>query len=158
VLHTALDCASGGLNDLWCEALGLESVKPITGNLGWVGRIARMPFAHLEARVQAYAGGVEGQVVSPNRAVSSVVLCTGLGGWIADEALATGADVYVTGELVQPADSLGFFGVIEVGHTRSERVGVTAIQRVLGPDVHVDVAPLEIDRWVGEVFGGRRVA
>lgn len=158
VLHTALDSVPGGLNDLWRDALGLEEARPITGNLGWVGRVPKVPFEKLVTRIRDFAGGIEGQVVSAKKSVSSVAICTGLGGFVADEAAATGADVYVTGELTQWAADVGMPAVIEVGHTRSETVGVATIQAVLGPGIQVDAAPLEIDRWAGEVFGGRRAA
>ena len=98
VLHTALDCAPGGLNDIWRVALGIEDARPITGNLGWVGQIAPIDFAELLGRIRAVAGGIDGQVSSSRARIGSVAVCTGLGGMVAAEAAATGADAYVTGE------------------------------------------------------------
>jgi putative NIF3 family GTP cyclohydrolase 1 type 2 len=154
VLHTALDCCSGGLNDQWRDLLQIQDARHITGNLGWFGRIRPIPFQQLRDRVRAFAGGIDGQVYSRKKLrkelVDTVAICAGLGGWIAEEAAATGADVFITGELTQSADALGSPAVIETGHTRSERVGVDFIRQILGPGVEVDVAPLGIDYYGGE--------
>jgi putative NIF3 family GTP cyclohydrolase 1 type 2 len=158
VLHTALDCCAGGLNDLWRDALEMEHARPITDNLGWSGRIRPASFQHLVERVHAFAGGIDGQCSCRKDRIESVAVCSGLGGLVAQDAVATGADLFVTGQLIQPAARLDCPAVIEMGHTRSERVGVITIRRLLGRHVQVDVAPLERDYFAGEVFRGARAA
>jgi putative NIF3 family GTP cyclohydrolase 1 type 2 len=150
--HTAFDCCVGGLNDLWAEKLGLRDANPITDHLGRFGRIEPVSFEALCERIRDISGGIEGQVHGGENMIESVAVCSGLGGWIAREAEATRADVFVTGELSQPAASLAFPGVIEMGHTRSERVGVEVIRRILGSEVQVDAAPLGIDYFSEEIY------
>ncbi len=152
VAHTALDCSPSGLNDIWRDALGMKETRPITDNLGHVGRIEAISFDELCGRVRAVSGHIEGQLRGPGRLVETVAVCTGLGGLIAREAAASGADVFITGELIQPAGSIRMPGIIEMGHTRSERIGVEAVRRVLGPSVLVDGAPLGVDRFQDEVY------
>lgn len=152
ILHTPLDCCPGGLNDQWRKALKVRDARPMIDNLGWTGAIGPMPFEEIVARVRGFAGDIIGQIYSKKSMVESVVICTGLGGSVTKEAAATGADVYVTGELMQRADQVGTPAVIEVGHTLTERVGVNWVRAVLGSDVRVDCAPIGMDRFQREVY------
>lgn len=151
VLHTPLDCGVGGLNDLWRDALGIQNARHIVDNLGWYGPCP-MTMAELRRKVHHYVGGFVGQLHSTRYDVSSIAVCTGLGGWIAREAFETGADAFITGELTQPASRIGCPVVIEVGHTRSEQVGARAIRRVLGPGIQVDLPPYGADRFANEIY------
>jgi len=158
--HTALDCAEGGLNDRWRDALGLRNARHFDGNLGWAGEIDPVPYAELVARCAAFAGGLDGETYwKPGKSdlVHSVVLCTGLGGMVTSEAGESGAEVYVVGQNLQASKDMGFRGVIEVGHTLTEWIGVDLFRSLLNPhDVVVEQAPIAIDRYGSEVYAGTK--
>jgi|GEM_PF-2731048 len=152
VFHTALDCCKGGLNDMWKNMLGVKDAKHFDANLGWVGKIDPIPFDDLVAKIEKFIGNkARGLVQAKNNSklVSSVVICTGLGGLVFEQAQNTGADVYITGELC--SSTIGTFdGVIEIGHTLTETCGVNFFRDLL-PEIEIDSAPLNIDVFGHEV-------
>ncbi len=153
VLHTALDCCAGGLNDMWAEHLSIKERKHFDQNLGWYGEIEECTIEELAAKVKALSGGVIGQVYSSQDKIKSVVVCSGLGGIVIKEALESGADCYIVGELVQQAKTTGFKSVIEIGHTLSEWIGVKLIKSILEPHgIAVDYAGLDADRFGREHY------
>jgi len=157
VFHTALDCCEGGLNDMWRDGLGLQDARHIDGTLGWVGRVEPLGYWDLWGRVLRTCGPPWGDSwIDRGRleggVIRSVAVCSGLGGYVADLALATGADAYVTGELLCPARDVGFPCVIETGHTASEAMGVKLFRDIL-PGIKVELAPFGLDRCRGETFG-----
>ena len=79
IAHTALDCAEGGLNDMWRDALDVRQARHFDGTLGWAGEIAPLPFDQLVERCRAFAGGVVGQqyrAAGTDETIGSVVICT----------------------------------------------------------------------------------
>ncbi len=151
--HTALDCCEGGLNDQWRDALGLTNYKHFDKNLGWFGSVPPITGSELISKITDFAGTPPiGLVTGADVIISSVVICTGLGGLVYEEALATGADCYVTGQLSKGGG--GFKSTIEMGHTISERCGINLIRKVLGPSVVVEETPIAIDIFGGEVVYG----
>lgn len=157
ILHTALDCCEGGLNDMWRDALGVKSPQHFDGTLGWYGEIEPTAFTSLVKRCEAFIGhSIIGQIYTEIETVKSVVICSGLGGMVTELARQTEADCYIFGEAVAPAKSMGFRSVIEIGHTLSERMGSELIQDIL-PELQVDQAPLEIDRFGREVYRPRSI-
>ena len=152
ILHTALDCCEGGLNDIWRDVVGVRDAKHFDGTLGWHGAIEPISFTALVQKCEDFMGGkVRGQLYHKIETIRSVVICTGLGGLVTTQARNTGADLYLTGELCSPAHSVGLPAVIETGHTLSERCGVDVIRRLL-PDMRVDTAPLKIDVFGSEYY------
>ena len=158
IAHTALDCAEGGLNDMWRDALDVRQARHFDGTLGWAGEIAPLPFDQLVERCRAFAGGVVGQqyrAAGTDETIGSVVICTGLGGLVLGQAAATGADCYILGENTCPPEQGGFKAIIEVGHTLSEWIGVRVFQQLLAPHgIQVDGAPFDIDRFGNETYEG----
>jgi len=161
VLHTALDCCEGGLNDMWRDALGLQRAEHIDGTLGWYGSVGAITPQELSRRVEDFCDLIEGEFwFDPRRVaagINSVAVCSGLGGVIVDRTLSTGADAYVTGELIQAPWKTGFACVIETGHTRSEIHGVRLLRQIL-PEVIVDVAPEGVDAYRGETWRRNRLS
>ncbi len=152
ILHTALDCCRGGLNDMWAEMLGVKEGKSFDKKLGIYGKIEPATMAELKYRIESFIGHpIKGEVYSRKCLIESVVICTGLGGLVYDLALATKADCFIIGESVRKRDE--FEALIEVGHTLTERCGVLKLKEVLGLDI--DLAPLELDVFNDEVFTGR---
>jgi len=155
IFHTSLDCCEGGLNDVWRDALGVQDAQHFDANLGWYGPIEPIRFQDLVAKCEKFIDHkIIGQQYTKLDLIRSVVICSGLGGLVTDLALQTKADCYILGEMCGTAEASGFNSVIEIGHTLSERMGVELIRRLL-PGVQVDSAPLEIDRFGGEVHRSR---
>ena len=149
IYHTALDCCNGGLNDMWRDFLQMKDAKHFSKNLGWVGTIDPISFDDLVAKVEEWLGyKAIGKKYSDGKMVTSVVVCTGLGGLVYEEAAATGADCYITGELTS-SDTHGFNAILETGHTISEFIGINLIRKLL-PDIQVDAVPMELDYFSQE--------
>jgi dinuclear metal center YbgI/SA1388 family protein len=92
----------------------------------------------------------------PKKKIRRVAVCGGSGGGLVHDALAEGADAYVTGEMgyhdIIEADSAGLC-VVEAGHGASERVVLPVLaenlQRRL-PDLKILFSRIKTDRseWV----------
>jgi putative NIF3 family GTP cyclohydrolase 1 type 2 len=154
ILHTALDCCDGGLNDQWRDGLGIRNALHFDHRLGWYGDIEPIDFDALCVKVSAF---MERPIIGARHSlldtIKSLVVCSGLGGSVVSTAHATGADCYITGELTTPAHTTGFPAIIETGHTNSEWIGARLIRKLLEPHgVTVEVAPDSCDRFGREVF------
>jgi putative NIF3 family GTP cyclohydrolase 1 type 2 len=150
IYHTALDNCLGGLNDIWKDFLDIKNAKHICQNLGWYGKIAPITFSSLVKKIEDFVGDkIQGFAASKKELIESVSFCSGLGGYIVDEALMTGSDAFITGELLHPSFN-GFAAVIEVAHSRTEFQGVSVFRKLL-PEIQVDGAPLSIDYFGNEV-------
>jgi len=117
----------------------------VRANLGLIGRVGRLDapmsledFSALVLEVLASPSRCSGD---RNRAVTWVALLPGAGGSFIDAAAATGADVYVSGDLshhqTRAALDLGM-STIDPGHAATERPGVIqlmSVARTIMPDV-----------------------
>lgn len=100
--HTNVDAAEGGVTDALVEALGFTDVSKVDSNP--MLRICRLPremtinelARHFKSAVNAGAVQICGK--APEQ-IRKVVLLGGMGGALMDEAMASGADVYMLGEL-----------------------------------------------------------
>ena len=149
VMHTNLDAAPGGVNSILAERLSLRetavlhpAAPPNDGcGLGVLGTLpAAVSLRDFVGRVEAaldvaaltYSG-------SPESLVQRVAACGGSGGALLEEAVAKGADVYVTGD-VKHHDYLavqGRMALIDAGHFETEvsvLEAVAARVRELLPD------------------------
>lgn len=163
--HTALDVADGGTNDVLADAVEMTARAPLRVTvaaegvgLGRVGTVAAIERSALLAKVRAalaidhlvVAGPMEG-------AVTRVAVGAGACGDLLNEVLASGAGLYVTGEM-RHHDALR---AAEAGvtvacalHSNSERrtLGVLAgrLRTALpGLEVHVSTADRDPFRVVG---------
>ena len=133
-MHTNMDAAMNGVNYKIAEKMGLTSLaffgkrKEACGVMGGEGVVGTLPEAlaaddfvlMLKKRF-----GVE--CVQANellrRPISRVALCGGAGAFLLDEAIAAGADAFVTGEMHYHE----FFGheqqvqIVVIGHYQSEQ-------------------------------------
>lgn len=153
ILHTALDCCKGGLNDQWRDALGVKNGAHFDKNLGWAGEIDPISFEDLRKKVNRFIGQpTEGIAYSDQEKITSVVICTGLGGMVEWRAKQSGADCYITGELTSDPLRSPFKSIIEVGHTLSEyKTGLNFMRKNLS-GVQVFGADLDNDYFSNEVY------
>ena len=175
--HTNLDSAVGGLNDLLAEKFGVKNprvLKPsssgsaspgasapgqtaATGGLGRVGDLEHpTTLFQLARQVKEKLGLGNVRVAGdPELRVTRVALCTGSGSSLMADFLASGAQVYLSGDLhyhdARSAEEQGR-GLIDVGHFASESLMVVDLARRLsdglgrdGFDVAVTPCGIEED-------------
>ena len=125
-LHTNLDSAPGGVNDVLAERLGLSDIRTFTGENHGIGRIGLVEeqsltdFAAL-VKTRLGAGGVR------YAAGGKPVRCVAVGGGscmdFLPQALEAGCDTFVTGDVkyhqFQKAAALGV-NLIDAGHFPTE--------------------------------------
>lgn len=138
--HTNLDNAQGGVNHEIATRLELQNVEFLqdNGNGGGSGVIGElqepMPAIDFVNRVKALFNvdcAMCNQLLS--RPVNKVALCGGAGDFLLDEALAKGADVFITGEM-HYHQYFGFedkIQIIVIGHYQSEQYTMHLFERLL---------------------------
>ena len=151
--HTRLDAATGGVNDVLAEVLGLTDVKPLApeGEAACV-RIGRLPTAmdaNLFAAEVKRRLGLPALLLSGEGTVKTVALCGGEGGDFLDAVRAAGADLYLSGRigyhrmLDAPEDGLM---TMEIGHFASEVPVLDRLALLVGEadetiEIEIDRAP-----------------
>ena len=130
--HTAMDSAVGGVSWRMAEMLGLKCVKVLVpsrpGAETGLGAVGDLPVAvDMEtflAKVKEAFGCAMLRVsrFSPSQPVSRVALCGGAAGEFVPEAIAAGADIYVTADckLNQFLDHAGDIVLVDAGHFETE--------------------------------------
>jgi len=147
--HTNLDSVAGGINDRLVSAVGLtevsvlgeESVPGSGEGLGRVGRLSnRICLSDLVTKIKQrmnlewvrWSGG-------PDMPVTHAAVCSGSGGGMMDFFFASGAQVFITGDLkyheARDAQARGM-GLIDIGHFGSEHL----ITRVLADRLREKIA------------------
>jgi len=120
-------------------------LNEVRANLGLIGRVGSLQPAR---SLQDFSNHVEGALDAPtrcsgirNQSVRRVAVLPGSGGSFIEEAAATEADVYVTGDLshhqTRAALDLGM-STIDPGHAATERPGVIqlmSVARTIMPEV-----------------------
>lgn len=132
-MHTNYDNASPGVNDALAAQLGLTDVEVLENGMRLgVTEITR--FSAFAEFVQAKLGGPARRYGDPERLIRRVAVLGGAGEDFAAQALAAGADCYVTGEMayhkgLDAADN--GLCVLEAGHAATERPGILALSAAL---------------------------
>jgi dinuclear metal center YbgI/SA1388 family protein len=174
--HTNLDSAKEGLNDLLARKIGLNKIsvlKPpvdlsksdrdpmgeadVFEGMGRIGILEKKTtLARLATSIKKALELVSIQVAGrPDLPVGKVAVCTGSGGGLLSTFLASGADVYLSGDLtyhngraVEAMDR----GLIDIGHFASEHIVVGDLSRRIrqavartGEAVKVTACTLEKD-------------
>ena len=152
IFHTALDFCKGGLTDYWSTLLKIKDPQYIQKNAGLYGKIDPIPFDELVEKIDKEIDGIEGQIYSKNEIIESVAVCSGLGAIIQKSVEALDVDCYILGQTWSDVENTKLNGMIETGHTKSERIGVHTIRNILKDyNLQIDVAPLDIDVYGSEV-------
>jgi len=153
--HTNLDSAKGGLNDLLCEIMSLENCRVLADEeksegLGRVGELKE------EITLKDFAGKLK-QFFSldsirysgaDNKKIKTVALCSGGGGSMVYDAVASGADVYISGDLkYNNVRDLVFSGMsfIEIPHYSSEIFAPKLFEKILGDMVETKISQYNVD-------------
>ena len=140
--HTNLDNAEGGVNYRIAEKIGLENLSFLDAKPGMSagsGVVGELPTAEDEREFLERLKGLFGiQCLRHNhlcgRKIRRVALCGGAGGFLLSQAIAQGADAFLTGEM-RYHDYFGHEGellIAEMGHYESEQYTVEIFAEVLG--------------------------
>jgi len=145
--HTNLDQAVGGVNDVLANSLGLQDTRPLVtvendpepGSPAGLGRVGRLAdplsgeafIGYLCDLFKLPVLRVAGKLPEE---ISTVAVCGGSGSDLAPEAYASGAQVYITGEVKHStarwAEAVGFC-IIDAGHFSTENQVVESLVDVL---------------------------
>lgn len=134
--HTCFDCADGGVNDVLCEVLGLENAVGVPSAecqlpMARIGNIDEITSVEFAEKVSQKLNTVC-RVVDCENIIKKVAVCGGAGMDFLDDAIAMGADAYVTGDIshheMLEAKEKGIT-VIAAGHFETENI---AMGRLMG--------------------------
>lgn len=153
-VHTNLDVAGGGVNDVYLAAIGLEKLAAVEGTDGCAA-LARCPeslstLSVLAERVRDCAGLPCVRLVDSGRKIKTAAVCCGGGASFFECAVKSGADVFISGDFRHnhAADALRLgISLIDAGHYETERLILDPLIARLGrlfPDVAFERA--ETDR------------
>ena len=142
-MHTNMDNAKGGVNYRIARKLGLKDVEffaskqvdGIEAGSGVVGKLAEPMAADDFILKVKKTFGVECAMCNEllRRPVSKVAICGGAGDFLLDEALKTGADAFITGEMHYHQ----YFGyeqqiqICVIGHYQSEQFTSEVFQEII---------------------------
>lgn len=147
-MHTNLDAAEGGVNDVLASALGLTDVR-VMPPIGRIGTLPAEMTAKQLAQLCARVLQADVCVTEDEKPVRTVAVVGGSGGDFAAQAAAEGADCLVTGEAghhdALEARALGI-ALITAGHYGTERPIADALRAYLAremPDLPVFTAQAE---------------
>lgn len=130
--HTNLDAAEGGVNDALARTLGVRDAVPFgSDGMGRAGALETpMTLGDFAALVADKLSAAVRVCAEADRLVSRVALIGGAAGERFPEAIAAGADVFVTGECKHhhalAAAALGL-AVVDAGHYETENVALAPL-------------------------------
>jgi dinuclear metal center YbgI/SA1388 family protein len=165
--HTNLDKAENGLNDALARRLEIRAdrileIDPgaggMTGHAIGMGRVgpvsAPVSLAQMADQVKAQLGGGSVRVVGdPGKKIREAAVCTGSGGSLIPAFLASGADVFITGDIKYHEARLiesHNRALIDVGHFASEIIARDLLAHRLEQAVSRAGFSLEIQAFTGE--------
>ena len=159
--HTSLDSVQGGINTRLADLLGLANVTPLRPSvsgfsfLGVIGSLPEpMPFDSFLKRVRARLDTTyiryslpQFSILNSQFSIKKVALCGGSGAEFIPEAIAQGADVYLTADVkyheFQEAD--GRIAIVDIDHWVSEKHARDIFRDLLAP-----LAPQGLTCYISE--------
>lgn len=136
-MHTNLDSADEGVNQILAETLGMSDIEPIDFD-GVLGRVGNVEECMLSELIQSIKLALDidhvRYVGSKRNKVSRVAVLGGAGADFIPNAKIAGCDVYVTADVkyhqAQMAEKMGL-NVIDAGHFETENPIIYKIARYL---------------------------
>lgn len=96
-MHTNLDAADGGVNDVLADRFGLQRREPFAGGCGRIGCVEETSAEQL-ARQARRVLDTPVKFADAGRPIRRLAVISGAGGSLFEEAAALGADCLLTGE------------------------------------------------------------
>ena len=153
--HTSLDNAPGGVNHRIAQLLGLQDLRwlvPLAGEDAGSGLVGVLPQPETDraffARVKRLFGvQCLRHSATDGRQICRVALCGGAGAFLLRDAIAAGADCFLSGEFhYHDYFENGGMLLCELGHYQSEQYTRDLLQEYLAancPGVRVDKTDLD---------------
>ena len=162
-MHTNLDAAAGGVNEVLADIFGMQDPEPFAGGCGRVGSIEPITVPQLACKAQQELAArcnapdvgpaVQVKFADTGKPVRRLAVISGAGGSLFEEALAMGADCLLTGEANHhhacDAKRLGL-SLIAAGHYATEFPVTAAVAEKLRaalPGVEVLVSTANKDPY-----------
>lgn len=136
-MHTNYDNACPGVNDALAERLELQDVEVLENGMR-LGLTDRGTLKSFAAFAEAALGGPIRVYGDGDMPVHRIAVLGGAGEDYVREALAAGADAYLTGEMAyhKGLDALdNGLCVLEAGHAATEHPGILALSTALQKDI-----------------------
>lgn len=131
--HTNFDNAVPGVNDALASALGLTQVETLEGGMR-LGVPEQATLSAFAEHAESVLGGPVRRYGDADRPLRRVAVLGGAGEDYAKEALAAGADAFLTGEMAyhKALDAVeNGLCVLEAGHAATEQPAISALRRGL---------------------------
>lgn len=132
-VHTNLDQADGGVNDVLCRAVGLVNVERIPDSEGFAYRIGELEEPATSDELAKTVGkklNVRTKYVGESSFIKRVAVCSGSGGSMLGEVIRTGVDAYLTADVkhnvFMEAHEAGLT-LIDAGHFNTEDIIVDTL-------------------------------
>ena len=163
--HTNADVANPGVSDALAARLGLVDLRPLRATPGdsdgrGAGRVGRLPTPLTLAGLTSLAAEVLPPTAwgvraagDPARRITTVAVCGGAGDGFLADAVAAGADAYLTADLRHhPASEAladGGPALLDAAHWATERPWLDDLAGYLRDTIGVDtvVSDLDTDPW-----------
>lgn len=136
-MHTNLDSAPKGLNQYVAELLGLNKIRPVSGDTVTfrIGELPKALDSHEFGRVvKSRLDLSQIRHYGTGKKVKKIAVCTGSGGDLVAKSIENGADMLVTGDVKHhngvECNELGF-PVIDAGHLGTEKQIVSLVGNYL---------------------------
>jgi dinuclear metal center YbgI/SA1388 family protein len=163
-VHTNLDAARGGINDILADIFGLQGVEAlqnrdgIEGGVTGMGRIGYLPasmeLSAVSEAIKNALGAPALRVRGPeDMKIRKVAVVGGSGGSMVSLASEMGADLLVTGDIkhheAMVAESLGV-ALIDGGHFWTEKAALNVFINRLRDKVKLNNWDIILDNYEGE--------
>ena len=162
-MHTNLDAAEGGVNEVLAGMFGMRNWEPFAGGCGRVGEVDLITVPELAQKAQDALGkrcnrpetgpAVQVKYTDSGMPVQRLAVISGAGGSLFEEAIAMGADCLLTGEANHhhacDAARLGL-SLIAAGHYATEFPVTAAVAerlRAAFPELEVLVSTANRDPY-----------
>lgn len=150
-MHTNLDCAPGGVNDVLAARLGLQNVQVDASELIRYGEVVKQPLQDFLPLVKERLSCPGLRYADAGKPVCRVAVGGGACGDYAETAAALGCDTFVTADLkyhnFADAAALGI-NLIDAGHFETENPVVGMLQAKLAaqfPGISVFISEMHGD-------------
>ena len=145
--HTSMDSWLHGVSGRMAEQIGMTGYRLLTGEeygLGVIGTLPEpMPLTDFLQRLKtAFDAPVLRYVTGPQKTVQTVALCGGAGAEFVDDAIAAGADTFVTADVKYHSflDAAGRINLIDMDHWVSEHFTRDIFRELLREKVAIHIA------------------
>ena len=146
-MHTNLDAAEGGVNEMLAQLFGIRDPAPFAEGCGRIGEIDPVTVPELARRCREILSprlnqpeqgpAVQLKYTDTGRTVRRLAVISGAGGSLFEEALSLGADCLLTGEANHHAGADGLrmgLSIIAAGHYATEFPIAAVLAQRMGRD------------------------